>query len=209
MNVRTYWGGFLPRHAIRFHEAEWTEVQNSTTEEKFVPPNNFETEGFESSDDNEYHTSNIQGIDNQDMFEADVGEEKLECEPVVYYDNDEDEWPSLMDDVYENNSNSILVNNISHNKVIGRHKKSIKGPKLHGKAIIHQLYEKHDNDRAKCKLCFKVFNTKRGNTTTMRRHAASKHPEEWLELQREAGEVEPNDQGLFTFVVLVSCLFTF
>merc|ERR1712079_960354 len=104
------------------------------------------------------------------------------------------EWPSLMEDEYENNSNSILVNNISHNKVIGRHKKSIKGPKLHGKAIIHQLYEKHDNDRAKCKLCFKVFNTKRGNTTTMRRHAASKHPEEWLELQREAGEVEPNDQ---------------
>ena len=192
---------YFRRHATRFHEAEWTTIQNSTTEEKFVPPNNFETEGFDSSDDNEYHTSNMQGIDNQDMFEADVGEEKLECEPVVYYDNDEDEWPSSMDDLneYENNSNSILVNNISHNKVIRRIKKSIKGPKLHGKAIIHQLYEKHDNDRAKCKLCFKVFNTKRGNTTTMRRHAASKHPEEWSELQREAGEVEPNDQGLFTF----------
>ena len=45
---------YFRRHAIRFHEAEWTEVQNSTTEEKFVPPNNFETEGFGSSDDNEY-----------------------------------------------------------------------------------------------------------------------------------------------------------
>ena len=61
---------YFRRHATRFHEEEWKIVQNSTTEEKFVPPNNFETEGFESSDDNEYHTSNIQGIDNQDMFEA-------------------------------------------------------------------------------------------------------------------------------------------
>ena len=143
--------------------------------------------------------------DDQDMFDADIGEEKLECEPVVYYDNDEDDWPSLMDDGDKNEfENSILVNKNSHNKV--RRKKSIKGPKLHGKAIIHQLYEKHDDDRAKCKLCFKVFNTKRGNTTTMRRHAASKHPEEWSELQREAGQIEPNDLGLFTFFWSAICL---
>ena len=142
----------MRRHAIRFHETEWNEIHANPNDTKFIPVG-FEMETFDS--DNGYSDQ----------------EETVECEPLVYYDN-EYEGPT--------------ATSTTQQKPKKPRKPAQKTIKLGGRAIVYQLFEK-EGEKARCKICSKMFNTSRGNTTTIRRHAQAKHPAEWAEIQGAVG----------------------
>ena len=57
-----------------------------------------------------------------------------------------------------------------------------KKSKSRTQALIYQIFEKLGTE-ALCRICHKVFNTARGNTSTIRRHAERAHPDVWRDIQ--------------------------
>lgn len=54
-------------------------------------------------------------------------------------------------------------------------------PKVKGKSITRNHFEKIDNDRAKCKLCAKVIKVG-GGTSNMLAHIKRNHPQATVEV---------------------------
>ena len=54
-------------------------------------------------------------------------------------------------------------------------------PTYNGQAIIYKLFEKQ-GEKAQCNICFKVLSALQGSTSTLRRHAARFHTDQWNEI---------------------------
>ena len=59
-------------------------------------------------------------------------------------------------------------------------------------AIIYKLFDKLI-DKGQCKICGKILSALQGSTSTLRRHAARFHPEEWAEIHEEANMELPHN----------------
>ena len=62
-----------------------------------------------------------------------------------------------------------------------------KKKKKNSESIIHKLFEKN-GEQAQCKICSKILSAQGGCTSTMRRHAARFHPEQWSKINEESNE---------------------
>ena len=77
---------------------------------------------------------------------------------------------------YESNDD----NTVNYNSSIPKYY-----PTYNGQAIIYKLFEKQ-GEKAQCKICFKVLSALQGSTSTLRRHAARFHTDQWNEILVEA-----------------------
>ena len=66
-------------------------------------------------------------------------------------------------------------------------------PTYNGQAIIHKLFEKQ-GEKAQCNICFKVLSALQGSTSTLRRHAARFHTDQWNEILAVA-ETQPQTKS--------------
>ena len=62
-------------------------------------------------------------------------------------------------------------------------RKSFSTPQKSNQALIYKIFDKQDNQMAKCKLCDKTLSTANGGTSTLRRHAATNHEQIWSQIQ--------------------------
>ena len=67
-------------------------------------------------------------------------------------------------------------------EIVSRAETQKKSKSSRTQALIYQIFEKMGTE-ALCRICHKVLNTARGNTSTIRRHAERAHPDVWRDIQ--------------------------
>ena len=74
-----------------------------------------------------------------------------------------------------------------------------KKSKSRTQALIYQIFEKMGTE-AVCRICHKVLNTARGNTSTIRRHAKRAHPKVWNEIQAKNSQQNESKKSKYVEV---------
>ena len=116
-------------------------------------------------------------------FHEDIWKEIQTCG----YANDEPKpHPSLeVVPMPKNNSTSTNDISIKKGKTFNLKNNNSSAPKYYptynGQAIIYKLFEKQ-GEKAQCNICFKVLSALQGSTSTLRRHAARFHTDQWNEI---------------------------
>ena len=80
-------------------------------------------------------------------------------------------------------------------EIVSRAETQKKSKSSRTQALIYQIFEKMGTE-ALCRICHKVLNTARGNTSTIRRHAQRAHPDVWRDIQ--AKNSQKNDSTTTT-----------